>query len=155
MAGILRSSSGKKITRRQGIAGIVVARWNEEITEALLSGAREALQDAGFKKKDIVISYVPGSFELPLGAQRLAVKKEISGVICIGCLIKGDTPHFDYISQATANGIMSVGLTTSKPIIFGVLTTNTRQQAIDRAGGKLGNKGEEAAVSLIEMLDQH
>lgn len=155
MAGILRSSTGKKTTRRPGKTGIVVARWNEEITEALLAGARETLQRAGYKKTDIVISYVPGSFELPLGAQRLAVKKEISGVICIGCLIKGDTPHFDYISQATANGILNVGLKTSKPVIFGVLTTNTRQQAMDRAGGKLGNKGEEAAVSLLEMLDQN
>ena len=155
MAGTLRSSTGTRLSRRKGKAGIVVARWNEEITGALLTGAREALEKAGFKKKEIVISYVPGSFELPFGAQRLAQKKEISGVICIGCLIKGDTPHFEYISQATAHGIMNVGLKTAKPVIFGVLTTNTRQQAIDRAGGKLGNKGEEAAVSLIEMLDQH
>ncbi|MFZ9981138.1 MAG: 6,7-dimethyl-8-ribityllumazine synthase [Cyclobacteriaceae bacterium] len=152
MAGPLKSVTGKKNIRPKGKAGIVVARWNEEITGALLTGAREGLIRSGYHEKDILITYVPGSFELPLAAQRLAVKKDISGVICIGCLIKGDTPHFDYISQATAQGIMDVGLKTSKPVIFGVLTTNTLQQAIDRAGGKLGNKGEEAAASLIEML---
>lgn len=153
MAGTLRSATGKKFLRRKGKVGIVVSRWNEEITGALLSGARAALQAAGYKTREIIIHFVPGSFELPLSAQWLAEKKEISGVICLGCLIKGDTPHFDYISQATAHGIMQVGLKTSKPIIFGVLTTNTHQQAIDRAGGKLGNKGEEAAVSLLEMLE--
>ena len=154
MAGILRSHSGKKInSKKKGKVGIVIAKWNEEITEALRTGAREALLASGFKKSEIIEVMVPGSFELPLGAQRLAKQKGVSGVICIGCLIKGDTPHFDYISQAVAHGIMNVGLETSKPIIFGVLTTNTRQQAIDRAGGKLGNKGEEAAVSLMEMLE--
>ena len=152
MAGPLKSVTGKKNIRSKGKAGIVVARWNEEITGALLAGAREGLIRSGYHEKDILVTYVPGSFELPLAAQRLAVKKDISGVICIGCLIKGDTPHFDYISQATAQGIMDVGLKTSKPVIFGVLTTNTLPQAIDRAGGKLGNKGEEAAASLIEML---
>lgn len=153
MAGTLRSSAGKKNLRIKGKVGIVVARWNEEITGALLSGARTALEHAGYKTKDIIIHFVPGSFELPLSAQWLAAKREISGVICLGCLIKGDTPHFDYISQAAAHGIMNVGLKTSKPVIFGVLTTYTHQQAIDRAGGKLGNKGEEAAVSLLEMLE--
>lgn len=153
MAGILRSVSGKKIhLKKKGKVGIVTAKWNEEITEALRSGAREALLSSGFKKTDIIEIMVPGSFELPLAAQRLAKQTGISGVICLGCLIKGDTPHFDYISQAVAHGIMNVGLETSKPVIFGVLTTNTHQQAIDRAGGKLGNKGEEAAVSLLEML---
>ena len=152
MAGPLKSVTGKKITRSAGKVGIVVARWNEDITGALLAGAKDGLIRSGHREKDIVVVYVPGSFELPLAAQRLAVKKEFCGVICIGCLIKGDTPHFDYISQATAQGIMDVGLKTSKPVIFGVLTTNTHKQAIDRAGGKLGNKGEEAAASLIEML---
>lgn len=154
MAGTLRSFNGKKSNlRKRGKVGLVVAKWNEEITGALLTGAIETLKLAGYKNTDLMIKMVPGSFELPLGAQRLARKKEVAGVICIGCLIKGDTPHFDYISQAVAHGIMDTALATSKPVIFGVLTTNTLQQAMDRAGGKLGNKGEEAAVSLMEMLE--
>jgi len=154
MAGTLRSYNGKKTNlRKKGKVGLVVAKWNEEITGALLTGATETLKQIGYKKSDLIIRMVPGSFELPLGAQRLARKKEVVGVICIGCLIKGDTPHFDYISQAVAHGIMSTALDTSKPVIFGVLTTNTLQQALDRSGGKLGNKGEEAAISLMEMLE--
>lgn len=152
MAGPLKTASGKKV-RIKGNIGIVVARWNEEITHALLQGAISALEGAGINRRSIRIREVPGSFELPLAAQRYAAQRNVSGVIAIGCLIKGDTPHFEYISEAAAHGIMDVCLKFNKPVIFGVLTTLTRQQALDRAGGKLGNKGEEAAASLMEMLD--
>lgn len=132
--------------------GIVVADWNPEVTEALLAGARSALARVGVRKKNIEIVHVPGSFELPLGAQRLAEKKDIDAVITLGCVIQGETPHFTYICQAAAQGIMQVSLATGKPVAFGVLTTLNRQQAIDRAGGKLGNKGEEAVVTVLRML---
>lgn len=152
MAGHLKTSSGKKITSKIGKIGIVVSKWNEDITEALLLGAIDGLKAAGVSSKNILVRHVPGSFELPLAAQQLGQKKEVSGVICLGCLIKGDTPHFEVIAQATAAGIMEVGLKLNKPVVFGVITTLNRQQAIDRCGGKLGNKGEEAAVTLLEML---
>lgn len=151
MAGSLKTASRKKV-RIKGNIGIVVARWNEEITEALLLGAIQALENAGIARRAIKVRHVPGSFELPLAAQQFANQRSVSGVICLGCLIKGDTPHFEYISEAVAHGLMQVGLKFSKPVLFGVLTTLTHQQALDRAGGKLGNKGEEAAASLLEML---
>lgn len=151
MAGSQKSISGKKV-RIKGKIGVVVARWNEEITGALRSGAIEALRQSGIGKNQILTREVPGSFELPLAAQQFFTNRSVVGVICIGCLIQGDTPHFDYISQAVAQGIMDVNLKTGKPVIFGVLTVNTHQQAIDRAGGKLGNKGEEAAATLLELL---
>ena len=153
MPGQLKSANGvkaRKISNRK--FGIVVAEWNEEITEALFQGAWNALIQMGASKRNISRVNVPGSFELPLGAQRLAEQKKIDAVICLGCVIQGDTPHFDYICQATSYGIMKVGLKTGKPVVFGVLTTLTAQQALDRAGGKLGNKGEEAAVTAVAML---
>jgi 6,7-dimethyl-8-ribityllumazine synthase len=132
--------------------GIVCAEWNDKITSALYKGAVSTLQQANVMPRNIVTRYVPGTFELALAAQKLAKHPEIDGVICIGCVVQGETPHFDFISQAAANGIMEVGLKFNKPVIFGVLTTNTMQQAEDRAGGKHGNKGEEAAFSLLKML---
>lgn len=153
MAGIMKSHQRvKSSSPLKGKVGIVVAQWNEEITGALLSGARDLLIRSGIAPSKIIEVTVPGSFELPLAAQRLAMNKSVAGVICIGCLIKGDTPHFEYISESVAHGIMTVGLKFNKPVIFGVLTTNTMQQAIDRAGGKLGNKGEEAAATLLSVL---
>ena len=153
MAGIMKP---KRIVKRssplKGKVGIVVAEWNEEITLALLSGAKDFLLRSGIPAARIIEQPVPGSFELPLAAQRLAMKKDIAGVICIGCLVKGHTPHFDYISQAVSHGIMDVSLKFNKPVIFGVLTVNTMQQALERAGGKLGNKGEEAAATLMRMM---
>ena len=154
MAGILRSVSGKRkgtISNKQ--FAIVVAEWNEEITEALFLGAHEALLKLGAKKRNIIRKNVPGSFELPLAAQWIAAQKNISAVICLGCVIQGETPHFDYICQAVANGIMKVNLKTNKPISFGVLTTLNKQQALERAGGKYGNKGEEAALTAVRMLE--
>ena len=132
--------------------GIVCAEWNEKITSKLYSGALSILEKARVYSENIVTAYVPGTFELPFAAQQLAQLEEIDGVICIGCVIQGETKHFDFICQAAATGIMGVGLKFNKPVIFGVLTTNTMQQAKDRAGGKHGNKGEEAAFSLLKML---
>jgi 6,7-dimethyl-8-ribityllumazine synthase len=122
------------------------------VTEALYSGAVETLLQQGAGRENIIRKTVPGSFELTLGAQWLAEKNSIDAVICLGCVIQGETPHFDYICQAVAHGITNVGLKYNKPVIFGVLTTLTLQQALDRAGGKHGNKGDEAAATAIKML---
>lgn len=154
MAGPLRSGkikSGINISRKK--FAIVVAEWNEEITEALFEGAVHSLVSSGIRKTQIIRKNVPGSFELTLGALLMAEKKDIDAVICLGCVIQGDTPHFDYICQAVAYGITEVGLKTKKPVIFGVLTTLNQKQALERAGGKFGNKGEEAAISAIRMLE--
>ena len=132
--------------------GFVVSEWNDQVTDSLLSAAYEVLLESGAKAKNISVHYVPGSFELTLGAQYLASAKEIDAVICLGCVIQGETRHFDFICDAVANGITNVGLKFNKPVVFGVLTTNTLQQALDRAGGKHGNKGEEAAITAIKML---
>ena len=131
---------------------LVVAEWNEEITNALYEGAVATLLDHGVPKKNIMRKNVPGSFELSLGGLLMARKRDIHAVICIGCVIQGETPHFDYICQAVSYGITQANLMTGKPVIFGVLTTANKQQAEDRAGGKYGNKGEEAALSAIQML---
>lgn len=153
MPGILKSAVGKtRLSLDQKKIAIVVAEWNEEITESLYEGALNALLDMGLKKKNIIRKNVPGSFELSLGAQFMAQKKDVAGVICLGCVIQGETPHFDYICQAVANGITNVNLKFNKPVAFGVLTTLNKKQALERAGGKYGNKGEEAAVTVISML---
>ncbi len=153
MAGILKSGPVKsRANLSSNKIAIVVAQWNEEITEALYHGAVESLLSGGIKKNNIIRKTVPGSFELPLGALWMAEKKGIDAVICLGCVIQGDTPHFDYICQAVAYGITEAGLKTKKPVIFGVLTTLNKKQALERAGGKLGNKGEEAAITALEML---
>lgn len=154
MAGILKSISEKSTIDLEGKKlAIVVAEWNEEITEPLFQGAFDTLIKLGVKKKNIIRKNVPGSFELPLAAQWMAEKKNVDGVICIGCVIQGDTPHFDFICQAVAYGIMKVSLKTNKPVAFGVLTTLNKQQALERAGGKYGNKGEEAALTVVKMLE--
>ncbi len=153
MAGPLKSVSKKKsLNLSNKKFAIVVAEWNEEITEALYEGAYAALLQLGTKKSNIIRVDVPGSYELPLAAQRMVKKKDIDGVICLGCVIQGETPHFDYICNAVANGIMRVNLDSGKPVAFGVLTTLDKKQALERAGGKYGNKGEEAAVTVAEML---
>lgn len=153
MAGTLKSATGKsKINIASKKFAIVVAKWNEEITEALYEGAYSSLVSLGAKKTNITRIDVPGSYELPLAAQRMAKQKEITAVICLGCVIQGETPHFDYICQAVANGIMRVNLDSGKPVAFGVLTTLDKKQALERAGGKYGNKGEEAAMTVVEML---
>jgi 6,7-dimethyl-8-ribityllumazine synthase len=154
MAGILKSVSGKsKLNLSNKKFAIVVADWNEDVTEPLFEGAYHALIKMGVKKSNIVRKNVPGSFELPLAAQWEAEKKDIVAVICLGCVIQGDTPHFDYVCQGVSYGIMKVNLKTNKPVAFGVLTTLTKKQAMERAGGKLGNKGEEAALTVVRMLE--
>ncbi len=154
MAGILKSVSEKsKLNISKKKFAIVVAEWNEDITESLYEGAIDGLIQLGVKKSNIVRKNVPGTFELTLGALWMAEKKEIDAVICLGCVIQGDTPHFDYICQGVTYGITEVNIKTRKPVVFGVLTTLTKKQALERAGGKLGNKGEEAAVTAVKMLE--
>jgi 6,7-dimethyl-8-ribityllumazine synthase len=131
--------------------GIVVAEWNAEITNALYQGAYNSLIKYGAKPKNIHSYPVPGSFELTSGADLLLKTGNFDAVICLGCVIQGETRHFDFICQAVANGVTNVALKYSKPVIFGVLTTDNQEQAIDRAGGKHGNKGDEAAVTAIKM----
>lgn len=131
--------------------GIVVSDWNMEITWSLLDGAVKTLIKHGVTDKNIVVKHVPGSFELTLGAQFLAECDDLDAVICLGCVIRGETPHFEYICQGVTYGITQLNLEYNLPFIFGVLTTNTQQQAVERAGGKLGNKGDEAAVTAIKM----
>lgn len=133
--------------------GIVVSEWNGHITSKLLAGAMETLLQAGVKKEHIEMHPVPGAFELPLGAQWLAQKEHIDGVIAIGVVIQGETRHFDFVCSGTTQGIVDVTLKYSKPIGFCLLTDNTEQQSIDRAGGKHGNKGVEAAVTVLRMID--
>ena len=131
---------------------VVVSEWNEEVTESLYSGAYQTLIQHGVKPEHILRKQVPGSFELSLGAQWCAQDEQIDAVICLGCVIQGETRHFDFICDAVAHGITQVSLKYNKPVIFGVLTPNTQQQALDRAGGKHGNKGDEAAITAIKML---
>ena len=131
---------------------IVVSRFNEEITEGLLAGAREALAAAGVRDDDVSVFHVPGAFEIPLAAMRAAESGQFAAVICLGCLIKGDTMHFEYIADAASHGIMRVGLDTGVPVAFGVLTTLTDDQAAVRAARGEGNKGAEAARAALEMV---
>ncbi len=132
---------------------IVVSEWNTEITEALTLGAKETLLKFGASESDIVRRNVPGSFELTLGAQLMAERKEFDAIICIGVVIQGETKHFDFICDAVAKGITDLNMKYNIPVIFGVLTPNTMQQALDRAGGIHGNKGDEAAITAIKMAD--
>ncbi len=132
--------------------GIVVSEWNIDITKNLLKAAINTLKDNGVKDKNINVKWVPGSFELTLGAQFFAEYTDVDGIICLGCVIQGETPHFTYICQGITTGITELNLDYNKPFIFGILTTNTLQQAIDRSGGKHGNKGDEAAVTAIKMV---
>lgn len=131
--------------------GIVVSEWNADITNALLDGARETLLKSGVSEDNIDVLYVPGSFELPWGARQIMKPGKKDAVICLGCIIQGETKHDEYIASAVASGIMQLGLMSGIPVIFGVLTTNTEEQAKDRAGGKHGNKGAEAAIAALQM----
>ena len=133
--------------------GIVAAEWNPEITMALARGAFATLEKHGAKKENISVKYVPGTFELPLGGQSFAELENVDAVILLGCVIQGETRHFDYICEAVAQGTKDLNLKYNKPFIFGVLTTDNQQQALDRAGGQHGNKGDEAAVTAIKMVE--
>ncbi|WP_317899673.1 6,7-dimethyl-8-ribityllumazine synthase [Aurantibacillus circumpalustris] len=132
--------------------GVVYSEWNYEITNALKDGAVKTLVQNGALSENIIIKEVPGSFELTLGAQYLAEYSNVDAIICLGCVIQGETRHFDFICDAVAKGITDLNIKYNIPVIFGVLTPNNQQQAIDRAGGKHGNKGDEAAVTAIKML---
>ena len=131
--------------------GIVVASWNVEVTGKLYQGAFETLIKHGVEEENIISVDVAGSYELISGADLLLSHKKIDAVICLGCVIQGETRHFDFICNAVANGIAQVGIKHTKPVIFGVLTTDNQQQALERAGGKHGNKGDEAAITAIKM----
>jgi 6,7-dimethyl-8-ribityllumazine synthase len=131
---------------------IIVSEWNDAVTGSLFEGAFNTLIQSGVKKEYIFRRDVPGSFELSLGAQLSASQDDIDAVICLGCVIRGETSHYEYICQSVAQGLKDVALKFNKPVIFGVLTTDNMQQALDRAGGKYGNKGEESAMAAIKML---
>ncbi len=131
--------------------GIVVSEWNHDITEGLYIGAHTALLDCGARAVDVVRWDVPGSFELPFGCKKMIQKGDFDAIIAIGSVIQGETKHFDFVCSATAQGIMDLNVQTDVPVIFCVLTDNTLQQAIDRSGGKHGNKGTEAAIAAIKM----
>lgn len=133
--------------------GLVLSRFNEFITKKLLEGAQDALLRHGVNEEDIEIAWVPGSFEIPLVAKKLAETKRYDAVICLGAVVRGGTPHFEYIAAEVTKGIAKVGLETELPIIYGVITADTLEQAIERAGTKEGNKGFDAAVAAIEMAN--
>ena len=133
--------------------GIVVSEWNEAITSKLLNGAIDTLKENSVAEKNLIIKYVPGAFELALGAQSLLEFSKLDGVIAIGAVIQGETKHFDYVCSGATQGIMTVMLNYNTPISFCILTDNTIQQSIDRSGGKHGNKGVECAVSLLKMIE--
>ncbi|GAB3952632.1 6,7-dimethyl-8-ribityllumazine synthase [Spirosoma harenae] len=131
---------------------ILVSEWNTEVTEALFEGAYQTLLQHGVQAENVIRGNVPGSYELSLGAQWFAQRDDIDAVIALGCVIQGETKHNDYINHAVSQGLTNVSLKTGKPVIFGVLTPNDQQQALDRAGGKHGNKGDEAAITAIKMI---
>lgn len=133
--------------------GIIVSQWNADVTGALYEGAYLALLKHGVQEDNIQTIKVPGSFELISGADILLANQNLDAIICLGCVIQGETPHFTFICNAVANGVANVSIKHNKPVIFGVLTTDNLQQALDRAGGKHGNKGEEAAVTAIMMAE--
>lgn len=132
--------------------GIVVSRWNSAITEKMLDGAFKALKGNGITDEDIIVVRCPGSYEIPLAAQHLLTEQQVEGVIALGVVIRGGTPHFEYVCDAVNRGVMKLNLKYQKPVAFGVLTTDDVKQALDRAGEK-GNKGGEAALALLEMID--
>jgi 6,7-dimethyl-8-ribityllumazine synthase len=141
----MMDASGKKF-------GLIASRFNEFITSKLIGGAVDELVRHGAREEDIEVVWVPGAFEIPATARRLAKKKRYDAIVCLGCVMRGDTPHFDYIAAEVSKGIASVGLEAEIPVVFGVLTTDTLEQSIERAGAKGGNKGSEAARAAIELV---
>ncbi|CDQ42025.1 MULTISPECIES: 6,7-dimethyl-8-ribityllumazine synthase [Virgibacillus] len=133
--------------------GIVVSRFNDFITSKLLEGAKDALTRHGIAEQDITVAWVPGAYEIPLVAKKMALQTEYDAIITLGTVIRGSTPHFDYVCNEAAKGVSQASLQSEKPVIFGILTTETIEQAIERAGTKAGNKGAEAALSAIEMAN--
>ena len=152
----MKDVRGDFLARGRRLA-IVVARFNELVTGKLLDGALECLRAHGVDEDDLLVAWVPGAFELPLVSRRLAASGGFDAVICLGAVVRGETPHFDHVAEQAALGIRTAAEDTGVPVIFGVLTTNTLEQAIDRAGGKHGNKGWDAAMAALEtasVLDQ-
>ena len=139
-------SKGKKF-------GVVASRFNDFVTKELISGCIDTLVRHGVEDKDVAVTWVPGAFEIPLVAQRIAKSKSYDAVICLGTVIRGSTPHFDYIASEVSKGIAKVSLDTGVPVIFGIITADTIEQAVERAGTKDGNKGRDAALSAIEMAN--
>ena len=132
--------------------GLVVSRFNNFLTDKLLEGAIDCLKRHGAVEKDISVAYVPGAFEVPYAASKLVKKADVDAVICLGAIIRGSTPHFDYISAEASKGIAKLGMDSGKPVIFGLVTADTLEQAIERSGTKAGNKGWDAAAAAIEMI---
>lgn len=149
---MIKTIEGKLIARGKKF-GIIASRFNDFITRRLLEAAVDTLIRHGAEEKEIEVVWVPGSFEIPPLAQKLAKRKKYDAVICLGTLIKGDTPHFEYIAKEAAKGISEVSLNSEVPIIFGIITADTLEQAIQRAGAKEGNKGAQGALAAIEMAD--
>jgi len=142
-----------KITAEGKKFGLIVSRFNDFVTDKLLSGALDALTRHGARDEDIEIAKVPGAFEIPLVAKMMAQKEKYDAIICLGAVIRGSTPHFEYVSSEVTKGVALVGLEYGTPVIFGVITTDTLEQAIERAGSKAGNKGWAAAMAAMEMAD--
>ena len=132
--------------------GVIAAEWNPEVTDALLKGAVETLKEHGVKEENLLVRRVPGAFELSSAADMMLHWNNFDAVICIGCVIQGETRHFEFICQAVSQGVTNVALRHHRPVIFSVLTTDTMQQALDRAGGKYGNKGVEGAITALKMI---
>lgn len=133
--------------------GIVVSEWNDSITGALLDGALKTLKKHGAKDENICVMTVPGSFELTFGSAQMIKSGKVDAVIALGCVVRGDTPHFDYVCAGATQGITQLNATGDVPVIYGLITTNNMEQAEDRSGGKLGNKGDECAITAIKMVD--
>ena len=148
----MKTLEGNLVAQGTRVA-IVVGRFNEFIVSKLLGGALDGLKRHGVLEDDITVAWVPGAFEIPLVAKKLASSDKYDAVICLGAVIKGHTPHFDYVCAEASKGIASVSLNTEKPVIFGILTTDSIEQAIERAGTKAGNKGYDSAVTAIEMAN--
>ena len=142
-----------KLTAKGKKFGLVISRFNELISTQLLSGAKDCLVRHECKQDDITVAWVPGSFEIPLVAKKMAQSSNYDAVICLGAVIRGGTPHFDYISAEVSKGVAQVGLEAGLPVIFGIITADTIEQALERAGTKAGNKGWDAALSAIEMVN--
>ncbi len=149
---MIKTYEGKVLAKGKKF-GIVVARFNEFISERLLEGALDGLLRHGADEKDITVARVPGSFEIPYAANKMAKSKKFDAVICLGAIIRGTTPHFEYVASEVAKGVASTSLTTGVPTIFGVVTADSIEQAIERAGTKEGNRGRDAAIAAIEMAD--
>jgi len=133
--------------------GIVVSRFNDLITHQLLAGAQDGLRRLGVEAEGVDVAWVPGSFEIPLVARKLAESGRYQAVVCLGAVIRGETPHFEYVASQVSSGIARAGLDTGVPVIFGIITADSLEEALERAGGKMGNKGYDAAVSAIEMAN--